>query len=151
MNKLIIAFTLFITIGSCLTAQNNTSSLTEEQQQTAKDIAVQWFTLLTAGDDIPPLLEISTIPFSIDAKKTVESTEELTAFYNEVVHNKGKRKIPEINSKIVTTEDISINKPILENALITEITISNEEFRNKKIYVFIDISKEKYKVIGFID
>ena len=151
MNKLIIAFALFITLSTSLTAQNSNVSETEAQQQAVKDIAVQWLKLLTTGEDIDSLLEISTTPFYINGKSTAESTERLTEFYKYIIADKGKRAIPEISSKIISKEDLPTSKNTPENALITEITISNNEYKSEKIYVFLNALEETYLVVGFLN
>ncbi|AUC74955.1 hypothetical protein [Olleya sp. Bg11-27] len=151
MNKIILTSILLFTFICKSSAQNDSIPQTIEQQKTAKNIAEKWATLLIKGENIDSLIAISKIPFALDRKKILNSKDELKAFYNKVIDNKGKRIMPKFSSEIVYSKYEIIEKCIPINVLIIKITPLEGHLKGEGGLVSVEISGNDMKIIGFSD
>ena len=151
MNKTILTSILLITFICNLSAQNDSIPQTIEQQKRAKNIAEKWTTLLTKGENIDSLINISKIPFALDRKRILNSKDELKVFYNKVIENKGRRIMPKISSEVFYSKYEIIENCIPINVLVIKITFLEENLKSEGVFVSVEISGNDVKIIGFSD
>lgn len=148
--KLIFTITTFLILTLNCFSQNDTLNLTKVQIEKSTKVVNYWIEELFKGEDIEGLLKVSEVPFALDRKRVLKSTEELKAIYNKIIESKGKRKVPNY-----TTEIFEYKEEIIDNCIAISVikakVITTRNNEREGILVSVLYKNDEYKIIGFSD
>jgi len=132
-----------------LWAQNNTVKV-DTHSQKAVAVAVEWTALLTAGENVEKIMTLTALPFVNDGDEIFLTKQEVLDFYESVISNKGKRKVPQMKGSV-----LSERNEILDHCIPVAYTVVavDVEFEGKKERIVISVSNVngEYKVAGYND
>ncbi|MES2484887.1 MAG: hypothetical protein V4581_02920 [Bacteroidota bacterium] len=132
-----------------LFAQNDTIKVKEHYQK-AVMLAVDWTEQLMSGENVEKIVAYTALPFVKDGDEILITKKEVTDFYKEVILDKGKRKVPQMEARI-----LSERKEILDQCIPVVYTVVavDVEFKGEKERIVISVlyTNGEYKVAGFKD
>ena len=121
------------------------------QQEKAIGLVTNWINLITVGEDIDSLMEMTALPFALDRRELLNSEEELKSFYAKVTEKIGKQTPPKVASRIFNSKYEIIEKSIPLNILIIEITVLDGDLKDDIVFLTVNISGDEMKIVGFTD
>ncbi len=151
---LALALTINFSYGQSSTDKIDTSlsSLDLVQATKAKDLVVEFATLLLKGQDIHTLLDKCSLPFVINGEKIISSKDELRKAFSGIINSNGKNGKIHIDSAYIFGSRKEILNDIIPVhvyfvVLVLKVKNGNDEFEKNAGFA-VQISDE-LKIIGF--
>jgi len=122
----------------------NTPTLTEEQQEGIIEVVKIWINELFTAEDVHRLMQLSDVPFAYDRERIITTSDDLKKLYLEIFEEKGPRTIPvhEVEILDYTSEVLWGYIPL--NFVKVKIIIDQEP----KFRVCVLIRDNTFKIVG---